>query len=241
VHIKNGDPVTVNRVAIFAGKAAPSDQLAKQIIKLINAAAAIVNSDPAMAGKLKVLFLPDYDVSLAERMVPAADLSEQIATPGQEACGTGNMKFTVNGAITIASRGGSNLELIEKIGEENMIVFGKGVADLPDSRHYQPYELLRANKHLSTIFSLLEDRVGRMPHNGLSINPLLSTLKDSDRYYVLFDFDDFVRAQNRVDELYLDQENWRKKCILSIARSGWFSIDRTVSEYAKEIWKVAQA
>jgi starch phosphorylase len=131
------------------------------------------------------------------------------------------------------------LELIEKIGEENMIVFGKRTAELPDSRRYQPYDLLRSNKHLSSIFSLLEDRLGKMPHNGLSINPLLSTLRDSDRYYVLFDFDDFIRQQNRADELYGDRENWWKKSILSIARSGWFSIDRTVSEYGKDIWKVA--
>jgi glycogen phosphorylase len=238
LRIKNGEPVSVSRVAIFAGKAAPSDQLAKQIIKLINTAAVIINEDPAMRGKLSVIFLPDYDVTLAERIVPAADLSEQIATPGQEACGTGNMKFAINGAITIASKGGSNLELIQRIGEENVIVFGKGLAELPDFRQYQPYDLLRSHKHLLSIFSLLEDQVARMPRNGLSIKPLLATLKDSDQYLVLFDFDAFIQAQNRVDDLYKDRENWWKKSILSIARSGWFSIDRTVSEYARDIWKV---
>jgi glycogen phosphorylase len=238
IRIKNGESGLQSRVAIFAGKAAPSDQLAKQIIKLITTAADIVNEDPAMNGKLSVIFLPDYDVSLAEKIVPAADLSEQIATPGQEACGTGNMKFSINGAITIASRSGSNLELIEKIGEENLIVFGKGLGELPGSQHYQPYELLRGSKHLSAIFFLLEDRLKRMAPNGLSINPLLSTLKDSDRYFVLFDFDAFLQGQNKVDALYADRENWWKKSICSIAHSGWFSIDRTVLEYARDIWKV---
>jgi starch phosphorylase len=239
VRIKAGEPASVNRVAIFAGKAAPSDQLAKQIIKLINTAAGIINDDPATKGKLHVVFLPDYDVSQAEKIVPAADLSEQIATPGQEACGTGNMKFAINGAITMASKGGSNVELIQRIGEENMIVFGKGLAELPDSRQYQPFDLLRGSKHLTAIFSLLEDRVARVPRSSLSINPLLSSLKDSDRYFVLFDFDAFIQAQNRADELYNERERWWKKSILSIARSGWFSIDRTVSEYANDIWKVA--
>ena len=238
LRMKNGENFPVNRVHLFAGKAAPSDQLAKQILKLINAAAHIVNGDPAMAGKMKVVFLPDYDVSLAEKIVPATDLSEQIATPGQEACGTGNMKFTLNGAITVASKGGSNLELIEHVGADNIIVFGKGVEELPDDRHYQPFDLFRANKHLSSIFSLLEGRVARMPHNGLSINPLLSTLKDSDRYFVLLDFEDYILKQNAVDALYTDTKAWLSKSVLTIARSGWFSIDRTVGEYARDVWRV---
>ncbi len=238
IRMKNGETFPINRVNIFAGKAAPADQLAKQIIKLISVTARIVNDDPAMRGKMSVFFLPDYDVSLAEKIVSAADLSEQIATPGQEACGTGNMKFSVNGAITIASRSGSNIELIEKIGEENIIVFGKRAEDLPDFRRYQPSEFLRSNKLLSSIFSLLEERSERSPQNGLSIKPLLSTLKDSDRYFVLFDFDDFIRQQERVDAFYHDRETWWQKSLSAIARSGWFSIDRTVTEYARDIWKI---
>ncbi len=124
VRIKNGESITVPRVHIFAGKAAPSDQLAKQIIKLINITASIVNNDDAVADKIKVVFLPDYNVSMAEKIVPAADISEQIATPGQEACGTGNIKFAINGALIVASKGGSNLELVERLGPENMVVFG---------------------------------------------------------------------------------------------------------------------
>ncbi|HEX7511000.1 MAG TPA: glycogen/starch/alpha-glucan phosphorylase, partial [Chitinivibrionales bacterium] len=238
VRVKNGEPVAVNRVHLFAGKAAPTDQLAKQIVKLINAVASIVNQDPAMKGKMQVVFLPDYDVSMAEKIVPATDLSEQIATPGQEACGTGNMKFALNGAIIIASKCGSNIELIEKVGSENMLVFGKDSAELPEYRHYQPYDVFLQNKHLASLFALLEERLARMPHNGLSINPLLSTLKDSDRYFVLLDFDDYLLKQKNADELYVDKQGWLSKGVLSIARSGWFSIDRTVSEYSRDIWRL---
>jgi starch phosphorylase len=130
---------------------------------------------------------------MSEKIVPAADISEQIATPGQEACGTGNIKFAINGALIVASRGGSNLELLERLGSENMVIFGKSFEELPS--RYQPYEILTANKNLSTIFALLEDRLKSIRQNGLSINPLLSTLKDSDRYYVLLDFDDYVQKQ----------------------------------------------
>jgi glycogen/starch/alpha-glucan phosphorylases len=238
VRIKNGESAGVPRVHVFAGKAAPSDQLAKQIIKLINVTASIVNGDAAVADKIKVVFLPDYDVSMAEKIVPAADISEQIATPGQEACGTGNIKFAINGALIIASKGGSNLELIERIGTENMVVFGKDIAELPAFNRYQPYETLAANKNLSAVFSLLEDRLKNIPQNGLSINPLLSTLKDSDRYYVLLDFDDYAQKQDLVDSLFTDRPAWLKRSLITIARSGWFSIDRTVAGYARDIWNV---
>jgi starch phosphorylase len=238
VRIKNGESVPGNRVHIFAGKAAPSDQLAKQIIKLINIAVHIVNDDPVMSGKMRVIFLPDYNVSLAEKILPAVDLSEQIATPGQEACGTGNMKLALNGAITIASRGGSNIELIEHIGADNMILFGKSVSELPDYRKYTPSEIISSSKHLADLFSLLEERLTLISGGGPSIKPLLSTLKDSDRYYVLLDFDDYIRKQNFADEFYADNRAWMSKSVLNIAGSGWFSVDRTVAEYAREIWKV---
>jgi glycogen phosphorylase len=236
--IKNGEALSGNRVHIFAGKAAPSDQLAKQIIKLINITSHIVNDDPVMEGRMSVVFLPDYDVTLGERIVPAADLSEQIATPGQEACGTGNMKFALNGAITMASRGGSNIEMAEQIGQENMFIFGKTVDELPDNRQYQPWDIVSANKHLASIFSLLEERMPAIPCGGPSINPLLSTLKDTDSYFVLLDFEDYIKQQNAADELYSDKRSWFSKSVLTLARSGWFSIDRTVAEYAGEIWNV---
>jgi starch phosphorylase len=186
--------------------------------------------------KIKVIFLPDYNVSMAEKIVPAADVSEQIATPGQEACGTGNMKFAINGALIVASRGGSNLELLERLGPENMVIFGKSLAELPN--RYQPYEILTANKGLSAIFSMLEDRLKSIPQNGVSINPLLSTLKDSDRYYVLVDFDDYVQKQDHVDALFAERSKWLRRSVVTIARSGWFSIDRTIVDFARDIWKV---
>jgi starch phosphorylase len=238
VRIKNGEAVGVPRVHIFAGKAAPSDQLAKQIIKLINVTASFINNDHDVDDKLKVVFLADYDVSMAEKIVPAADISEQIATPGQEASGTGNIKFAINGARIIASKGGSNLELVERLGTENLIVFGKSVEELPGVGNYQPWETLLENKHLSTVFSVLEDYLKTIKQNGLSINPLLSTLKDSDRYFVLLDFEDYIQKQNQADVLYLDYENWLAASVVTIARSGWFSIDRTVQQYARDIWKV---
>jgi starch phosphorylase len=238
VRIKNGEVPSVARVHIFAGKAAPSDQLAKQIIKLINVTASFVNSDPDVGDKLKVVFLPDYDVAMAEKIVPAADISEQIATPGQEASGTGNIKFAINGALIVASRGGSNLELVEHLGTENLIVFGKKLEELPGVGHYQPWELILGNKHLSSVFSLLEDRLKSLKQNGLSINPLLSTLKDSDRYFVLLDFEDYIQKQDKADELFMDRSAWFSRSVVTIARSGWFSIDRTVDEYARDIWKV---
>ena len=238
IRVKNGETLPVKRVHVFAGKAAPSDQLAKQIIKLINAVAYIVNNDPAVAGKMTVVFLPDYDVSLAERIVPATDLSEQIATPGQEACGTGTMKFALNGALTIASKCGSNIELIEQVGEENVFVFGKDVSELPAFNRYQPFDLIAADKHLSALFAVLEEGLRRLPHNGLSINPLLSTLKDSDRYFVLLDFNDYILKQTAADQLFVNKQEWLGKGVQSIAQSGWFSIDRAVSEYARDIWRI---
>jgi glycogen phosphorylase len=240
VRIKNGEAAGVARVHIFAGKAAPSDQLAKQIIKLINLTASFVNNDPAVGDRLKVVFLPDYDVSMAEKIVPAADISEQIATPGQEASGTGNIKFAINGALIMASKGGSNLELVERLGPENLVVFGKSLEELPGVGHYQPWELILGNKHLSAIFSTLEDRLKTVRQNGLSINPLLSTLKDSDRYFVLLDFDDYVRQQERAETLFADHDAWFSRSVTTISRSGWFSIDRTVTEYARDIWKVIE-
>jgi glycogen phosphorylase len=148
------------------------------------------------------------------------------------------MKLALNGAITIASRGGSNIELIEHIGADNMILFGKSVCELPDYRKYTPAEIISSNKHLADLFLLLEERIAIISGGGPSIKPLLSTLKDSDRYYVLLDFDDYIRKQNFADDFYADSQAWMSKSVLNIARSGWFSVDRTVAEYAREIWKI---
>jgi starch phosphorylase len=238
LRLKNGESLSANRVHIFAGKAAPSDHLAKQIIRLIHVAASIVNNDPAVNTRMKVAFLPDYGVSLAEKIIPAADLSEQIATPGQEASGTGNAKFALNGSLLMASKSGSNIEIIEKIGAENAFIFGRSAMELPANFQYQPYDLIQANANLSAIFKLLENFIVSASRSDLSIRPLLSTLMDSDRYFVLLDFDDYVKKQDEADALFKDKQRWIKRGLVTVARCGYFTIDRTVSEYARDIWKV---
>jgi glycogen phosphorylase len=239
LRIKRGESLpSVNRVHIFAGKAAPSDQLAKQIIRLISVAAEMVNNDPQVKDLIKVVFLPDYGVTLAEKIVPAADISEQIATPGQEASGTGNSKFAINGGLLMASKSGSNIEMIEHIGAENMFVFGRTAAELPPANSYQAYDILSASPTLSAIFKFLNEQLDRLSPSELSIRPLLSTLMDSDRYFILLDFDDYVRKQDEADALFRNSREWAKRSLVNIARSGYFSIDRTVGQYAAEIWKV---
>jgi starch phosphorylase len=240
LRIKGGEAPGANRVHIFAGKAAPSDQLAKQIICLINVAGEIVNNDPQVKDSIKVVFLPDYGVSLAEKIVPAADLSEQIATPGQEASGTGNAKFAVNGSLLMASKSGSNMEIVDRVGAENVFVFGRSAPELPSVNLYQPYDLLSANASLSAIFKFVQGQLDRLSPTALCIRPLLSTLMDSDRYFVLLDFDDYVRKQDEADALFGNSREWAKRALVNISRCGYFSIDRTVSQYATDIWKVKQ-
>jgi starch phosphorylase len=238
LRLKNGEKPAANRVHIFAGKASPSDQLAKQIIKMIHTAASIVNNDPAVNNAMKIVFLPDYGVSLAEKIIPATDLSEQIATPGQEASGTGNAKFALNGSLLMASKSGSNIEIIKYVGEENAFVFGRSASELPAFNQYQPYDIISANPHLSAIFKLLETQSSQPSQNNHSIRPLLSTLMDSDRYFVLLDFNDYCKKQDEADALYNEKTLWIKRGLVNVARCGYFSIDRTIAEYARDIWKV---
>jgi starch phosphorylase len=238
LRLKQGEKLFANRVHIFSGKAAPSDQLAKQIISLIHITADIVNNDPQTRNAMKVIFLPNYGVTLAERIVPAADLSEQIATPGQEASGTGNSKFAINGGLLMASKSGSNIEIINHVGAQNGFVFGSSAAELPPVNKYQPYDILSSSGALSAIFKFLQEHLDRLPQKALSIRPLLSTLMDSDRYFVLLDFEDYIRKQYDADTLFNDKKEWTKRGLVNIARCGYFSIDRTIKEYARDIWKV---
>jgi glycogen phosphorylase len=237
LQIKSGKFVGSRRVHIFSGKASPSDFLAKQIIHLISLVANIVNKDPDVSKFSSVVFIPNFGMTQAERIVPAADLSEQLSTASLEAAGTFNMKFAFNGTLTIASRCGTNIELAEKIGEQACLIFGKDAEELQAMQAYKPYELAESDTRLKAIFKLLDEMLPTFS-DGNMIYPLLSSLRDTDRFFVLLDFDDYVKQQEQIDRLYTDRLLWTKDCLLSIARSSHFSSDRAVTEYARTIWKV---
>ncbi len=228
----------VPRVFIFAAKAAPGYAMAKLIIKAINAVGAKINTDDRIGGKLKVVFLPNYRVSLAQRIVPAADLSEQISTAGKEASGTGNMKLALNGALTIGTLDGANVEILEEVGDENIFIFGQTVDDVEAlwKKGYRPAEFLNADEELKTVV----DWVGSNyftpdePHGVL--NPLRDDLVHHDPFLCLPDFRAYSDAQERVSEAFRDQARWAKMAILNTARMGKFSSDRTIREYARDIW-----
>jgi starch phosphorylase len=232
---------TVARTFVFAGKAAPSYNQAKLIVKLINAVAAVVNNDPRTAGRLQVAFIPDYGVSLAEKIIPAADLSEQISTAGTEASGTGNMKFALNGALTIGTLDGANIEIRDEVGEENMFIFGLTVAEAEREQQYptrSPRQIYEADAEIKrTVDSIAR---GEFSNGDQELfRPIVGALlAPKDRYLLLQDLEDYLRCQAEVDRAFEDQEEWTKKSILNVARMGRFSSDRTVREYAEEIWGV---
>ena len=225
------------RTFLFAGKAAPAYQLAKLIIKFINNLAETIDGDPAVRGKLKVMFLPEYDVSLAERLIPASDVSNQISTAGYEASGTSNMKFMMNGALTIGTRDGATIEMAQEAGEENFFLFGLTAQQVADSRgwynpnwHYEHEPETRAA--LDLIFSGHFNR-----HEPGIFEPLRDTLlTHGDHYMHLADLKSYLDADRRLVELYANPEEWTRKAILNVAGSGKFSSDRTIAEYAEEIW-----
>jgi starch phosphorylase len=225
------------RTFLFAGKAAPAYHLAKVIIKFINNLAATIDGDPATRGRLRVVFLPDYDVSLAERLIPASDVSNQISTAGYEASGTSNMKFMMNGALTIGTRDGATIEMAEEAGEENFFLFGLTAAEVAGSRswynphwHYDHEPETRAA--LDLIFS---DHFSRNePGVFAPLRDIL--LARGDHYMHLADLRSYLEADGRLVDLYADREGWTRKAILNIAGSGKFSSDRTIAEYAAEIW-----
>jgi starch phosphorylase len=227
------------RIFLFAGKAAPAYHLAKVIIKFLNNLAATVDADPATRGRLKVLFLPEYDVTLAERLIPAADVSNQISTAGFEASGTSNMKFMMNGALTLGTRDGATIEMAEEAGEENFFLFGLTAEQVVGSAgwyspywHYQNEPETRAA--LEMIFA---DHFS--PHEQGVFAPLREALlSQGDRYMHLADLRSYLEADGRLLDLYADPRAWARKAILNVAASGKFSSDRTIAEYAAEIWKV---
>ncbi len=229
------------RVFVFGAKAAPGYDLAKTIIRAINAVGKKINEDPRVQGKLIVAFDPDYRVSLAEKIIPAADLSEQISTAGKEASGTGNMKLALNGALTIGTLDGANVEIKEEVGDENIFIFGLTVEEVKElrSRGYNPWDFYNADSELKAILGWLESDYFTPEQPGALAPVVQSLLDGGDPFLVLADYRSYVECQERVSEAFENKKSWAKKAILNTANVGKFSSDRTISEYAKEIWKIA--
>jgi starch phosphorylase len=229
------------RTVIFAGKAAPSYWRAKLIIKLISSIGEVVNNDPRIGDRLKVVFLPNYNVSQAELIIPAADLSEQISTAGTEASGTGNMKFALNGALTIGTLDGANIEIREEVGAENIFIFGLTAEEAEYERIHssrKPVQICRENEDIAQIMDSLAD--GTFSHGDRNLfQPLVDSLMSPhDQYLLLRDLESYLESQDRVNETFLDPAQWTQMAILNVARMGKFSTDRTIRQYANEIWGI---
>jgi glycogen phosphorylase len=229
----------VPRTVVFAGKAASAYYMAKLIIRLINDVARVVNADPLVGDRLKVVFLPDYRVSLAEIIIPAADLSEQISTAGTEASGTGNMKFALNGALTIGTWDGANIEIAEQVGPENMFIFGNRTEQVEALRAsgYQPWRYYNGNFELKYAIDRLGDGAFSRDEPGRYAD-VVRNLLESDYYLLLADYADYVATQDKVDECYRQPMEWSRRGVLNVAGMGMFSSDRTIREYAADIWGV---
>jgi glycogen phosphorylase len=235
-----GAPSLAPRTVIFAGKAAPAYRQAKLIIKLITSVAEKINGDPAVQGKLRVVFLPNYCVSQAEKIVAAADLSEQLSTAGYEASGTGNMKMSLNGALTIGTLDGANIEIMEEVGRENIFIFGLTTDRVAELRRtgYEPRAYYERNPELRQALDMIGSSVFCPDHPGLFAPILRSLLDDGDYYLLLADYAEYVAAQEEVGRAFADQDHWVRMSILNTARMGKFSSDRSIKEYADRIWRV---
>ena len=240
LRIKNGQTDGMApRTVIFGGKAAPGYYLAKLIIRFLNGIADTINADPDMDGLLRVVFLPDYNVKLGEQVYPASDLSEQISTAGKEASGTGNMKFAMNGALTIGTLDGANVEIRELVGSENFFLFGKTVEEITALKQsgYRPSDVVAALPELQEALRLIE--MGHFSNgDGELFRPLLDNLTGNDPFYVMADYADYLRAQEAVSHAWSDRMHWNRMSLLNTARTGFFSSDRSISEYCNNIWAV---
>ena len=229
------------RTFIFGGKAAPGYHIAKLIIKLINAVGDVVNRDPQIRDRLKVVFLPNFNVTNGQRVYPAADLSEQISTAGKEASGTGNMKFCMNGALTIGTMDGANIEICSDVGIENAFMFGLSAAEVESLRHrgYRPHDYYESNPALRGVIDFIRD--GFFSRGDVNMfRPLVDSLLNWDTYMLFADFQSYLETQELVNTVYQDPTQWSRMSILNVARSGKFSSDRTICEYAQDIWRVSR-
>ncbi len=229
----------VPRTFIFGAKAAPGYHLAKRIIKLINSVAQVVNHDPEVRGRLKVAFLPNFNVQLAEKIYPAADLSEQISMAGKEASGTGNMKFALNGALTTGTLDGANIEIRECVGEENFFLFGLTAEEVIElkARGYNPLDYYRRDPELRRAIDAVANGVFSGGDREV-FRPIIDSLLYQDEYLVLADYADYIACQERAAEAYRDQDRWSRMSILNTARAGFFSSDRTMGQYCEDIWRL---
>jgi starch phosphorylase len=230
------------RTVVFAGKAAPGYWMAKLVIKLIHSIADVVNADPRSREHLRVVFLPDYRVTLAEAIIPAAELSEQISTAGKEASGTGNMKLALNGALTIGALDGANIEIRDEVGPENIFIFGLTAEQVSETlRDYDPQRLLHQHKWMQRAVDSIA--AGHFSRGDKDIfRPIVAKLLSTrDEYVHLADLPAYVEAQRAVDAAYTQRHDWLRKSLLNIARMGRFSSDRTIREYAREIWRLEAA
>ncbi|MEE4378479.1 MAG: glycogen/starch/alpha-glucan phosphorylase [Candidatus Competibacteraceae bacterium] len=236
----NPDADILPRTVIFAGKAAPGYELAKLIIRLINDVADVINHDPVIKDKLKVVFIPDYDVTHAERIIPAADLSEQISTAGTEASGTGNMKLSLNGALTIGTLDGANIEIRDEVGEDNIFIFGLTAAQVMEQKQqgYDPWHYYHSNEELKQVIDMIGSGYFSGGDRGRYSAVVDTLTHGGDRYMLLADFADYIACQERVDNLYRDTAEWSRQAIINVANMGKFSSDRTIQEYAQEIWNI---
>jgi starch phosphorylase len=228
----------VPRTFLFGGKAAPGYRMAKLIIKLIHSVGEAVNADPLVRGRLKVVFLPDYNVKLGQRVYPAADLSEQISLAGKEASGTGNMKFAMNGALTIGTLDGANIEIREEVGADNFFLFGLTTPEVEQKKRegYNPRDFYNSNANLREVIDALSN--GELSHGDKKLfEPLVSSLLNGDEYMLLADYQSYVDCQDRVSLAYGNQEEWTRMSILNVARIGKFSSDRAIRDYCADIWK----
>jgi starch phosphorylase len=236
----NPNAYAVPRTVVFAGKAAPGYVMAKSIIKLINNVAEVVNADQSIQGKLKLIFLPDYDVSLAQRIMPAADLSEQISTAGMEASGTGNMKLSLNGALTIGTLDGANVEIREQVGAENIFIFGLTADEVEQRRRtgYSPARLPLAIPDLACTLDLIDSGFF-CPGNLADGKPIVDRLlSEGEPFFVLADYAAYIAAQDAVDALFLQPDEWSRKAVINTLSMGTFSSDRSIREYAQRIWRI---